>query len=183
MDNYLELDPNQYEAIFVAPLKQQDPLTKQSDGFAHPYARSETLASQIESLSSQIDPTSTLQYHVDQQTERLSEQGTKQLQTLMQQNEFLQKMVKKQEESISLLQSQNETLLYTNENLIIEISDNQKALKESKRNNRIMLFVAIVACLAALVSAVFTVKTYYSQHSTTNTTFEAKTDNAEVIND
>lgn len=77
----------------------------------------------------EIDPTSTVQYKIQEQTQLLTEQSKKQIEALTEQNKQLEALIKQRDEE----------------------------LKQSNRQNSIMLLITVIACLAAIVSAVFTV--------------------------
>ena len=77
----------------------------------------------------EIDPTSTVQYKIQEQTRLLTEQSQKQIEALTGQNKQLEALIEQRD----------------------------KELKQSNRQNATMLWITVIACLAAIVSAVFTV--------------------------
>ena len=149
--NEAELDPKLIQDLLITPLKEANLTLKQPPLFIEDY-------SLLKPIAAEIDPTSTMQYHIDQQTKKITEQGTEQLKSLSQQSEYFQTLIKQQEIVVSTLKSQNETLTETNEQLRNEISDNKVELIKSKRYNITMLIITLLACIAAIVSAFYAVR-------------------------
>jgi len=76
-----------------------------------------------------IDPKSTVQYKIQEQTE-----------IILKQNKYLEDNYNKLNDLYELK--------------VLELEESKKDLKKAKRTNNIMLWVTIIACLAAVVSAV-----------------------------
>ena len=84
----------------------------------------------------QIDPKSTVQWKIEEQTRVLKEQAEQQIRVLTEQNEQLCALVKQRDK---------------------ELDDNNVALVASQKSNKIMTTITAIACLAAVVSAVIAV--------------------------
>lgn len=90
----------------------------------------------------QIDPKSTVQYKIQEQTRAYTEQSEQQIALLKEQNSHL---VQSFEQLKALYEMKAE-----------ELVENKKELVATKKQNTAMLWVTIIACAAAVASAVLT---------------------------